>query len=158
MPAANDRDQIEQYLTAMRERALQQRDAASTARDAVTEVTTLTASAETFGGAVRATVDSGGGLRELVLADTMRGRPPSEIAQHVLQCVQQAQAKLAARTLESVAKRLGDHPVAALFAGQFGDTAPPPAPTGETAGRSRPPDGDDELPSPVVIVDPTKGW
>ncbi|MGC7102094.1 YbaB/EbfC family nucleoid-associated protein [Amycolatopsis lurida] len=143
-PPSADRNEIEQKLSAMRERMAQRAGAAAAAADALLGLTT---SAETDDGAVRATVTATGALRELTLGDAVRTWAPERIAEHVLRCVQQAQAGLADAAHDAIAPAGPE--LASLVADQLHEGFPQPAPEpGAT-------DVDDDYFAELTFVRPT---
>ncbi|OZM70364.1 hypothetical protein CFN78_25945 [Amycolatopsis antarctica] len=104
----------------------------------------VSATAEAGGGAVRATVTASGGLRELMLGAAVRGWEPERIAREVVDCVQQAQARLA----DAASAALADDSLADLTAGRLRSSFPP-------VSAERPRRAEDDEPMPDLFDRPT---
>lgn len=146
-------EEMERALDDLRGRAEQH---SADATKAETALATLTATAESADGAVRATVTASGALSELVLGDAVRRWPPTRTAQQVQLCVQRAQARLADVAAAALADGRDQHPAAEFLVDRLRSGFPPPEPHG-SPGPVRGPVDDDED-NTVPAVRPREEW
>lgn len=117
--------EIERVLERLQERAERRASAADLAKQALA---TLTSTAESAGGAVRATVTASGGLSDLELGETTRHWAPAKVAQEVLRCVRLAQARLAEVAADTLADGPNEDPLADYVVDRLRDGFPSPEP------------------------------
>lgn len=153
MPLGDGVDDIEGTLERLQERAEQRAGVAERAGQALA---TLTSTAESAGGAVRATVTASGRLSDLELGKETRRWAPAKVAQEILQCVRLAQARLAEVAADTLADGSAEDPLADYVVDRLRRDFPAPG-SSPSPRAAREPRSDDEY-FTQHSVRPTDEW
>ena len=131
-------DDATRSLERLQERASQR---AGTADRAGQALAGLTSTAESAGGAVRATVTVSGGLSDLELSEKAAHWPPAKVAREILHCVRLAQARLAEVAADTLADGAEEDSLADYVADRLRSDFPSPP---DSPRAAREPRSDDE--------------